>query len=743
VASWNLSASPRGADGRTIAGPLEVRVARIVLAVATLWFGLAAAWELFGPLLAGHYASSASMGIIGENMLRWKIAGPVWEYTTSRPSPALYYCHHPWGIFWTTAAFLKVFGHHDFVCRLPAVLLSVATPPLLYGVARSIWRPAAGAMAALSFTVLPIALSFANFNALEVPVIAWGLLATWGFVRFTQTSRRRYLWIAVLGTLLALNADWPAFVLIGELLAFGLFRAVLLPKRVFGGFDARRYMQWWALTATTAVLTIAAYLLIFHSAGKLTELVESYGQRSTGNALSLAAVLHARRYWIELSFTPIAILLGKIGAVVALGRLIACRSEHEVVPLAWLGMATAQYVVFKQGADIHVFWPHYFAAYFALAIGAIVATLTPLLERVPRLGRDHGAVLAMALIAAPILLVLRDGIPALVYARQTGGRFNEKGLIIHSDGAKTEFLHWLGRDAKLGGVVDMHPGMSTTWAQVWALGGRVVRANRSSPTRSDGRPSPAYLADSRYLSGVRQAELAGRFHVVAVGPFWRIDPAEEWAPLTAYSFVEREPTWWEWSFVSATEPQRTIVADPFLTWQLRAHLDQPVEPPVVDPQSLEQKLIAYNLALAAHDRDHAERRLREVRGGLRPLDARFDDGTEVLGVDVQVGVRPLLTLVVRAGGPASESVALKVHAKVVERPFLSTTMADPVERDVALPLAIQPSRWKPGFLYPVPIPIQKRPGTEVFYANFTASKGQVAPKLVSGAASVEVLRLPR
>ena len=96
---------PRDLDGLPVHdtdGALEARVSRAVALVATVWFALAAAWELFGPLLAGHYASSASVGIIAENMLRWKIAGPVWEYTAARPPPSAYYCHHPWGIFWAT-----------------------------------------------------------------------------------------------------------------------------------------------------------------------------------------------------------------------------------------------------------------------------------------------------------------------------------------------------------------------------------------------------------------------------------------------------------------------------------------------------------------------------------------------------------------------------------------------------------------------------------------------------------------
>src|SRR5688500_4410505 len=90
----------------------ERRLAGILVALATLGFAFAAGWELAAPRFSGHYASSASVGIIADNMLRWGIVGPVWEYTAARPSPAQYYCHHPWGIFWTTAGLMRLFGRH-------------------------------------------------------------------------------------------------------------------------------------------------------------------------------------------------------------------------------------------------------------------------------------------------------------------------------------------------------------------------------------------------------------------------------------------------------------------------------------------------------------------------------------------------------------------------------------------------------------------------------------------------------
>jgi 4-amino-4-deoxy-L-arabinose transferase-like glycosyltransferase len=741
-------APPRGLDGLPVADAREERVARAVMIAATAWFTLVACWELFGPLLAGHYASSASVGIIADNMLRWRIPGPVWEYTATKPGPDLYYCHHPWGIFWATAALLKFFGRHDYICRLAPALLSAATPPLLYAIGRSVWRPIAGAAAALAFVVLPITLAFASFNALEVPVIAWSLLGVWGFVRMTQTGKRRHLAAALVGTLLSLHGDWPAFVLTGALLGFGVARAYLLRPLFEPLRSERRYAQWWVFTSSLAVLTFALYIGLFAQSGKLGDLFGSYGQRASGNAVPLRQVLEQRRYWIELSFTPVAIALGKIGAIVALGRLVVLRREHEFLPLAYLTMATAQYVIFKQGADVHVFWPHYFGAYFALAMGALVATLTPAVAWIAQLRLrastptpppSRAALIALGVAALPLAAIARDGLPALRYARETGGRFNEKGLLIHSDGAKTAFLNFI--KPTLPAAVEMHEGMKTTWSQLWTLGDRVVKQSRPLPSR-DRAGAPPYLADTRFLLDSLQGELVKNFHVTAIGPFWKVLPNEPRAALDAFSFVEREPSWWEWYFVSGTEPHRDIVADPYATWELRTHFGQAAELPTEAPVTLEQKRIAHNMAVAAGDEARATALLEEIGRALTPVHARFDDGSELVGTTFHEGARSLLTLYVRAAGPSIADVQLTVRSRVEKRAALSLTIADPTEREVGIPAAIAPQRWKRGFLYSDPVAIRKRPGTEVFRASYGVRGRGIAPKVVGGtAAGVEVLTL--
>lgn len=722
---------------------LEARVSLALAWAATVFFGLVALWESTGPILAGHYAATAGMGVIADNYLAWDVAGPVWEYTLTRPREAAFYCHHPFATFRVTELSLWLFGRTDFAARAPAIALSTVTPLLLHGIGARLYRPAAGAAAALAFVVLPITLSFAAMNALEVPVTAWTALGLYGLVRFTDGQRTRHALASLAGFGLAMHSDWAGFLVVGAVLFVVGLSAFVLPERLvaLGGerrANARAVGAYWAALASLAVLSFAYYVALFHSFGKLDDLLAAYGQRSAGRELPLAQVLASRRHWIELSFTPIAIGLGKLAAVVVALRVVLTRRAREALPLAVLFMATVQYVVFRQGADIHIFWPHYFGAFFALGVAALVDGASRLASRVSvrvrgvGLARDWALALGLAL--APLALVLRDGLPALVYARETGGRFNEKGLLIHSDGAKLAFAKAVLPRLEGARGVDLHEGMKGNWAHVWALGRpgeRVVGLHRPVPVSAAPEP---YLADTRFLLDELQEGLVSRFHVTAYGPFFFVDRTRA-APLDALRLVTREPSALEWFFVSGTEPVRSFEPDALATWELRHHL----APATVDaalleaarataPRDVRDRRALANLARATGDAS-LETREAELLAAYERIDASFTDGTTVLGVRLEPGVRPVLRVLLRAGTRPTFDLQLGVRSRVTARARFSTTSPDPLTREVGLPLPIAPKRWKSGYLYEDEVAVRKRPGREVYSAYLWVRGREKPPRL--------------
>jgi hypothetical protein len=121
-----------------------LRLCQASAALASVGFALAALWELGDTFGAGHFAAASAVCTAGENMWHWGLGAPVIHELSQAPAPSEFYCHHPWGIFWVSALFMKVFGHHGWACRLPAALQSMLTVPALYFTGRALWGSLAG-----------------------------------------------------------------------------------------------------------------------------------------------------------------------------------------------------------------------------------------------------------------------------------------------------------------------------------------------------------------------------------------------------------------------------------------------------------------------------------------------------------------------------------------------------------------------------------------------------------------------
>jgi hypothetical protein len=587
------------------------RACQIAAALASVVFALAAFWEVADSFSAGHFASASAVCTSAENMWRWGVLGPVPHLLTRPPLHSDFYCHHPWGIFWVSALFMKVFGHHAWACRLPAVLQSVLTVPALYLAGRALWSPIAGAVAALSFAALPIALSFADFNSLEVPVIFGVTLSIWGYAQYRRGYRKRFAALALGGILYAVCADWAAIVFAATW--FGsLFVIVILLGRWTARAERRQIATLWGLGIALCALAIGAHLYVFEQLGQLDELRHQGDIRSTGSNLPLAIVLAARKFWIEVSFTGLAIALGKLALPVLALRVLLRRSDLEALPIAVFAMAAFQYVVFKQGADIHVFWPHYFALYFALGWAGLVQSgldALPYLSRkfpgiaskVARWGPLFPAYLALSLGALVPVLIFPDGLRALGYAHRSGGRFNENGHLIKPDKDKVAALEWLSGRMANGSGVTLHPGMRQSLWVDWSL----QRPVSTTPRLPSGAWTPRdryYIADVRFMSAPEQELLVRGTAAVIVGPFLAIDRAAPVAPLSAFAIQRVSPSLIEAYWVSSSHALRRIEPDPYATWEWRDRFGlTPNEPPEAAPHSFEQLRIAHNIAVSRAD----------------------------------------------------------------------------------------------------------------------------------------------
>jgi len=650
--------------------------------------------------------------------------------------------HHPLGVFWTVAVLGKLLTFSNWVLRLPPLIYVTGTTWLLWRLGRELWGAVSGGLTALAYVALPITLGFANYHDLEQPVMFGCVLATWGYVRLVRTWRERYAFASVLGFALALNHDWPAYIW-GAFFLSGLFvYGFLIPQASRRPLRPLSFGRYWAAMCVAAAFSVALELYLLKGSGRISDVMASYFVRTAGGETPLEALLVARHYRIALMFTGLAISLGKLGLVVIAARAVVKRDHFEWLALPLFMCAYLQYVSFRQGADVHIFWPHYFAPFFALGVGAIAASiieLTTWLGDLIRGGtqrftfRRVAPWVALVAVGLPATLVLKDGLSIVRLARETGGRFAEANL--DSDIDRTTALHWfLARFPETVGV-GYHASVPANWAVQWETRPHMATANQAV-ANTGGERTRLYVLDTRGASLADIRHAATSYHVHAIGSIWLMDRNEKPAPLDGYAMDEREPSWWQWLWYGPVEPVRSIRWSPWVTWEWRTLLGQTAAVPTGMPATFDEIRIAHNVAVEHHDDKTAAALRAHVEAALDVRRrATFDGGTTLLGGIWHRGARRSLTLLFVAGKFEADS-HFKVHAKVLRPPRFSTLPADPADLEIASGPIWPTTLWRKGAIYRFEIVYRKRPGTESLTATWSPG-----PKRTDAQAALELLRL--
>ena len=338
-------------------------------------------------------------------------------------------------------------------------------------------------------------------------------------------------------------------------------------------------------------------------------------------------------------------------------------------------------------------------------------------------------------------LIVPDGLRALRYARKSGGRFNEKGYIIHSDFDKEAALRALGSGMPSEATLGIHGSMKQSYWMDWVM--QRPLAPMQFPRLAAPLNHDFYALDMRFTPGVQLRSFAREFAVHAYGPFLTADLHAEAAPLTADAVKAREPNWLAWLFVTANHAEYVTEPDPWLTWELRAHLQEGANP-VPHPaaaRTAEELRMAHNAAVASGDGAAAATWRGRLVALLDRAPARaFSHGVELLGVRFEPGASDTLGVYFVAAGPLERDVQFGITSRVLAAPFFSLTPKDALPWDVGMPFAMPSSLWRPGFIYRSESELVRRPGRERYAGAF---RGAGAPAPLSGDPETPLLTLPR
>jgi len=409
-------------------------------------------------------------------------------------------------------------------------------------------------------------------------------------------------------------------------------------------------------------------------------------------------------------------------------RLVVFRRDAEVYALSALCGAVVEYVAFKRGGDVHIFWPHPFALYYALAMAQLTATLGALLAfaarakwPAPQASRVAGfATLALGL--APSLAMTPDAVRSLLLWRRTGGRYDDNGALIRSDGDLLVVMrNVIGAKKRPGWALDYGAGGGFGWEHAWAWDGDAYRVGDPHANDPPNSTHPFWIARASALGSGEQLRIAAATHVRAYGDIWVVDQREPAAPIDAMTFSEREPHLIEWLAYGGWEPVRDVgPIDPLHTWEWRAHLGQAARAPEGgNPKTLEEARVLHNaaVALGASGRADALRSSIEAQLDHRPATA-FEQGVRLMGVRVTDGVQPRLELWFSAAGPLPGDSAFHVRSTITAKAPLSLVPIDDWDREMAFPTSIPTKLWRAGFIYKQEVVLNHRIGVERYWGAF-------------------------
>jgi len=433
--------------------------------------------------------------------------------------------------------------------------------------------------------------------------------------------------------------------------------------------------------------------------------------------------------------TPIGLGIVIASIPVSIGRLGL--GPQEFVPLAWIFAATFQYLIFKQAADVHIFWPQYYGPSAALGFGAITATLLAGRQQVqqslpPPAARVFCIATAAGLglaVSVPIFLMARMALAQAYQARITSGRYDDGGRFIETETDASQFVSWVMGSSAPSALLAVTRSFPIG-PHIEYSGGRVMEVLGNDPGHVPSiAPDRFAVLDARKTSVADLRTVSHGYSVLAVGPFWRIDRAGG-SGFVAMRYVQRQPNLFERYFVIGSDLIRFIgpEEDPWAAWEWEDALDLDPTSPSWVPSTFEELRIAHNVAVAHGDKGQAQQLGERVIAAMEDK-TRVDltGDVHILGRTVdRGGAVPVVTILWQAG-PAYEQadIHFSVMCTVLGPPRLWFSKTDYFEKEVAPEMVMRPQLWKPGHLYAERFVVMHRIGTEACLGAF--SPGPVHP----------------
>src|SRR5258708_6334762 len=180
-------------DGRGLAAARRLGDSRLWRRAAVGAILLLAAGLLFYNLNALGYANHYYTAGVASMLQSWH----NFFFVAAEPGASVSIDKPPVGL-WLQAISAYFLGVNGFAMVLPEILCGLAAIVVLYHLVRRSFGAVAGLLAALVLAITPIVVATDRNNTIDSSLILTLLLATWAFIKATESGRLRYLLLGAL-----------------------------------------------------------------------------------------------------------------------------------------------------------------------------------------------------------------------------------------------------------------------------------------------------------------------------------------------------------------------------------------------------------------------------------------------------------------------------------------------------------------------------------------------------------------
>ncbi len=330
---------------------------------------------ILAPFFWGHYGYHGAIYTLRARMsLRLHTLAPTtWSGFDKPPLNSLYF-HHPIGYHHLLTLLVPIFGEHEWLPRVVAVLGGLVALYALYKLVKRAWCRELAMVSVMFFIALPIITTFSVLSDPMLLMFACTCWSLWSYLALIEAedeaAKKRALLHAAASYALSGLLMWEAYFLAPFIalhaIAFSFTARGKILRMRFLGREMNALYAHILTIGSACVAMMAFHIWYTHFTGAWPDFMESFHVRSAPP--SAHYVIDRHTLWLKLLYGVPPVAIGLLWLAIWIVRAATGRSRlRDLLPLSFFYLNTLYIFLFAEGSAVHLYRVFVYSGFFTLS----------------------------------------------------------------------------------------------------------------------------------------------------------------------------------------------------------------------------------------------------------------------------------------------------------------------------------------------------------------------------------------